>query len=111
MEVGLHETRSTSYTLAPAQRTLVGSRPANGLHPSYYGEQPGVRALIPFAVNETLARKMIRDLRPHVRGVVPATPAASSLANDRTLARLERFRNKKAVSEPSRPRSTGEAQE
>ena len=73
-------------------------RIARGLHPSYYGEQPKVRALIPFAVNEALAHE-IRDLKPHVRNVIPATAVANPYASDRTLARLERFRSRKALGE------------
>ena len=72
-------------------------RIARGLHPSYYGKQPPVRAVVPFAINEELIQQ-IRNLRPHVRSTIPV-PLISTGASSLTLARLERLRSRKAQRE------------
>ena len=67
-------------------------RIARGLHPSYYGSQPPVHAVVPFIINEETAL-LIRSLRPHIRSSVPAPPTSANV-NIQTLARIERIRNR-----------------
>ena len=85
-------------------------RIARGQHPSFYGAQPRVLAVIPFGVNENLMGDL-RRLQPAPKTRVAAPTAVGSFGGERALARLDRVRARAAAhSCPEAKRRRGNAQ-
>ena len=72
-------------------------RLARGLHPSYYGNQPRVKAVIPFAWDEAHAQQL-RDRAPAPRRTVPVPIGPAKVLSERTLASIARMRARLASS-------------
>ena len=62
-------------------------RLARGLHPSYYGDQPRVKAVNPFAWDEAHAQQL-RDRAPAPRRTVPVPIGPAKVLSERTLASI-----------------------
>ena len=101
------------------RRKQAFKRIAKQTHPSYYGTQPKIVAVVPFAVNEQLAQQ-IRSREPAKRVNAPlVTAAAASTHGERTEARVQRLRDRlasrlragEALPEPASKAARGEGGE